>query len=93
MCYSIFTMNQEQKAETERQMRAYDRNFKAYGFAYNKRDGVYGEITMQNLAGMYVKYKPKGDCDMYFRTHWGYHEVELFDDEKDMLVHKLKNEK
>lgn len=78
-------MNEEQKAETNRQMRMYDKTFVAKEYAYNKREGKYGEITMQNLAGMFVK------CDI-FRSHWVYRDCVLFDNEKEMLVHKIKNE-
>lgn len=80
------------KYEVESAMKSYNKNFVVKEYAYNRREDRYGEITMQNLAGMYVDYTSR-DGLVTFRTHWGYNECILFDDEKEMLVHKLKNSK
>jgi hypothetical protein len=79
------------KAEIERQMRRYDKNFVAKEFAYNKVSNQYGEITMQNLAGITVEYHALKTSKFKFKTQWGYRDCILFDNEKEMLVHKLKN--
>lgn len=78
----------ENKLKFQKEMQKYDSNFVAHEYVYHIATGCYCEITMQNLAGMYVRYEVKG---MGFRTHLKYRECILFKNEKEMLVHKLKN--
>lgn len=80
----------ENKHITQKEMQRYDKNFVASEYAYNRREKRYGEITMQNFAGAYVDYKPFTDC-VSFRTNWSERDCVYFANEKEMLVHKLKN--
>jgi hypothetical protein len=79
------------KLEIERQMQHYNNNFVAKEFAYNIREDKYGEICMQNLAGITVYYSPLSDSAIKFRTYWSYNDCVLFDNEKEMLAFKIKN--
>jgi hypothetical protein len=81
----------EKKIAIQKEMQKYDKHFLAKEYAFNWKEKQYGEITMQNLAGAYVDYRSFPEC-VTFRTHWPTHDCIFFDNEKEMLVHKIKND-
>lgn len=80
----------ENKLKFQKEMQRYNYDFIASEYVYNIREKQYGEITMQNLAGVYVEYYPFPGC-VTVRTNWSACDCVYFNNEKEMLVHKIKN--
>lgn len=76
----------EHKEEIQKSGRKMDPFFTTFEYAYNEVYGRYGEVSYQcpNSKYFYVD----GDMSVY----WYYKDCIFFDNEKEMLVHKIKND-